>query len=324
MITWTFIKPANRVGGRKVASVLIVMYFGLFCACTDLEMEVVSEVSATYAEIQRVVVDAAFLDVSYVGDGGIEEVSLDGIIRSNRADFSIFHRQEGNTLYLSVDEKRNRGWGTLRAEGYLRLHGPKIMDVRIASGSGRVTANGITGELISISVSSGSIAIKDCQAETMELLAASGKVTGERLRGRLAMEVASGNLELIDLDGDVSANATSGNIRLTTIGGMVDAYTVSGNIRITGADHLGELKATSGNIRVTSSGLSPNTNLKASSGNINVQTTSLLEQYNFELSSGSGKVRLGDKQVSGTLLVDHGALHTIKGNVTSGNIELFR
>lgn len=235
MITWTFVKPAKRVGGRKVASVLIAMYFGLFCACADLEMEVVSEVSATYAEIQRVVVDAAFLDMS-----------------------------------------------------------------------------------------SGSIAIKDCQAETMELLAASGKVTGERLRGRLAMEVASGNLELIDLDGDVSANATSGNIRLTTIGGMVDAYTVSGNIRITGADHLGELKATSGNIRVTSSGLSPNTNLKASSGNINVQTTSLLEQYNFELSSGSGKVRLGDKQVSGTLLVDHGALHTIKGNVTSGNIELFR
>ncbi|MCC5937979.1 MAG: DUF4097 family beta strand repeat protein [Lunatimonas sp.] len=140
----------------------------------------------------------------------------------------------------------------------------------------------------------------------------------------LEMEVASGNLELIDLDGDVSAKTTSGNIRLTTIRGMVDANTVSGNIRIAGADHLGALKATSGNIRITSSGLSPNTNLKASSGNINLHTTSQLEDYNFELSSGSGKVRLGERQTSGTLLVDHGALHTIKGNVTSGNIEIFR
>jgi lia operon protein LiaG len=323
MMTRTFIKHSKRVQGMKFTA-LLLGFTSILYACEESEMEVVSEVSATYDEVREVVVDAAFLDASYTSGSDRQEVLVDAVIRSNGGDFTIAHRKDGHTLYIRVDTKRNGRRQGHRTEGYIRLSGPKTMDVRIESGAGRVTANGVSGESIYLDVASGSIEAKDCQAASIKLLATSGRVKGERLKGNLMMEAASGTLDLTDLEGDVTAKAYSGRIRLTNVSGMADAYAVSGSIQIVGASYLGSLKTSSGNIRVSASGLSPKTALKASSGNISLQTTSPLDGFNFDLSARSGKVRLGDRQASGTLFIDHGSLHTIKGEVASGKIEIFR
>jgi hypothetical protein len=72
----------------------------------------------------------------------------------------------------------------------------------------------------------------------------------------------------------------------------------------------------------TATGLSAETSLKASSGNIYIQTLSNLKNFNFNISSGSGLVRVGDSQSSGNLVINNGSANTIRGEVSSGKIEI--
>jgi formylmethanofuran dehydrogenase subunit C len=47
-----------------------------------------------------------------------------------------------------------------------------------------------------------------------------------------------------------------------------------------------------------------------------------IEEFNYNITTGSGKARVGTNQASGSLVINNGATSTIRGEVSSGKIEI--
>jgi len=124
------------------------------------------------------------------------------------------------------------------------------------------------------------------------------------------------------VNGNISAECSSGNLLVTDLVGKIDAKVSSGKIELERVTELGKLAASSGSISARQSGLGPNTVLTASSGTISIQTNSVLNHFNYDLSASSGSVKIGDTTSPGTLKINNGAAHTVKGLVGSGKIHI--
>jgi hypothetical protein len=299
-----------------------LLVFGM-TGCLDNNLDVVSDIQQDFSDITSIEVDGAFLEVEYQGETGKQDVSLDALLKSNsdKRYEIIYNVLDGNKLKIEV--KTNGGIsGNLKAEGYIRLTGPKAMLLDLETGSGRVSAKDVVSTETKLLVGSGEIYAKNISSSLISINSSSGNAYGEDMTGKVVSKVSSGNLEILRLDGNIDAEGSSGEIKLSDINGMVNVTISSGKIELEKVKALGKATLSSGQLFATTTGLSAETSLKASSGNIYIQTLSVLRNFNFNITTGSGSVRVGDSQSSGNLVINNGSAHTIRGEVTSGKIEI--
>ncbi|MEX2512966.1 MAG: DUF4097 family beta strand repeat-containing protein [Cyclobacteriaceae bacterium] len=315
---WNFYFPSRK--NLNVAGALM-LHLILFTSCLDPHLETVADIEESFAGITTIEVDAGFLPAEYVGDPDLEEVTLDALLRSNAGGSKdISYRVVGEKLTVTL-ENNGLGWG--RSEGHILLSGPPNMSLQMHSGSGEVHAENVMGDKIHLEVNSGRIHAKNLTALEIYLSASSGKVMGENIKGNTLAEVSSGKLSIQQLDGNLDAESSSGNMEFKGVNGLLNAKLSSGNINMEQVQALGKVTLSSGNVKGRGIGLSEHSFLKASSGNISVQTNSNLAAFNYEIHTGSGRAKVGESESSGTLIIMNGSPHTIKGEVSSGKIEIF-
>lgn len=314
----------NRI---KMKSRILLPLMGLMAvlslnSCLNNDLSIVSEINEEFSNITEIEVDGEFLDVSYEGQTGKLNVTLEALLRANSDKrHTIGFDVVGSKLIVKLDSK-NGGWGKYNSEGYIRLTGPKVMEVKLKVGSGSLTAKDITGVSPQFVAGSGNIQVSRVVGADISINSSSGVTTAADLAGKVGVTISSGRIDIQRVDGSIDAEASSGEIKLTDINGLVNTTVSSGKIELLRVLAIGKGQISSGQIFATSTGLSPSTNLKSSSGNIYIQTGSRLKDFNFNITAGSGSVRVGDSQSSGNLVINNGAAHTIRGEVSSGKIEI--
>lgn len=314
---WQFNFPSTR--NAPTAGLLVFAIFSL-TSCLDSQLETVSDIEESFAEITSVEVDAGFLPATYLGNPDLEEVSLDALLRStSNGGKTISYRVEGETLIVRLE---SNGLGFGRSEGHIRLTGPTDLSLRMHAGSGTVRAENVIGEHIDLEVNSGRVHAKHLEAPELYLAASSGEVVGESLKGETVATVSSGKIILKQLEGDLNAETSSGAMELEGINGLIHVTLSSGKIDMDGVQTLGRVHLSSGKVSGRNIGLSEHTSFKASSGTISLQTHSDLRAFNYDIHTGSGRARIGESQSSGILKIDNGSPHTIRGEVNSGTITL--
>lgn len=291
--------------------------------CLDNNLDVVADIQQDFSEITSIEVDGAFLEVEYQGETGKQDVSMDAFLKSNsdRRYEIIYNVIDGTKLKIEVKTKSGI-LGNLKAEGYVRLTGPKTMLLDLETGSGHVSAKDVVSTETMLQVGSGEIYAKNISSTIVTINSSSGNAYGEDIAAKVNALVSSGNLELKRVDGNVDAEGSSGEMKLSEINGTVDVTISSGKIELEKVKALGKASLSSGQLFATTTGLSSETSLKASSGNIYIQTLSVLRNFNFNITSGSGFVRVGDSQSSGNLVINNSSANTIRGEVSSGKIEI--
>jgi hypothetical protein len=301
----------------------LVGSFVFLSGCLGDDLDIVSELNQDFEGITAVEVDGSFMDVEYIGESGKQFLNLNAVLRSNSdRRYELKYRIVGSTLQVYIESNSGLFLGGARGEGLIKLSGPRNMKLDLEAGSGNVEASNVVATETNFQLGSGSITARNITSPRIFLDMSSGTGKIEEITGLVEANVVSGKLELIRVDGDVKADGSSGEIIFQDINGMVDANMSSGKLEMTNVKALGQINVSSGQLFATNTGLSPQTTLKASSGNIYIQTFSNLEDYNFNITSGSGTVRVGDSQSTGTLNINNGSAHTVRGEVSSGKIEI--
>ncbi|WP_194776034.1 DUF4097 family beta strand repeat-containing protein [Pararhodonellum marinum] len=299
----------------------LAIMFGL-TSCLDNDLSVVADIQEDFDNITEIEVDGGFLDVAYTGETGKQNVSLNAFLKANsNKRTSIDYKVEGSKLIVKVSSKSGF-LGNFRSEGHIRLSGPKTMLVDLETGSGNITASDIVAIEPNFFVGSGNLKVSRVSAETMYLTTSSGTLSGQDLTGKILSITSSGKIDIQKVEGNLDASGSSGEFKLKDINGLVNAVISSGKIEMQNILALGNAHVSSGKISAINTGLDPTTNIKVSSGNVNIQTFSNLGDFNYNISAGSGRIRVGESQSTGDLVIINGSAHTINGEVNSGNIEI--
>ncbi|PSL07905.1 DUF4097 family beta strand repeat-containing protein [Cecembia rubra] len=303
---------------------LLGLVLSSLTSCLGDDLSVVSEIQQDFEGITNIEVDAEFLEVKYTGASGRQVLSLDAELRSNSSKkFEVKYRVVGSTLFISVETNNRLFSGGAKADGHIRLTGPRTMLLNLEAGSGKVIIENVVSPSAEIEVGSGEIIVKNVAIPRLNVDLVSGRGKIEDVLGNIETSVSSGKLEVLRVEGNVEAESASGEIVLKDVTGLVNAQTVSGKIEMANARRIGDISISSGQLFATNSGLSPQTALKASSGNIYIQTNSNLRDFNFNITVGSGSARVGTSlSATGTLNINNGSSNTIRGEVGSGKIEI--
>ncbi|HSI76043.1 MAG TPA: DUF4097 family beta strand repeat-containing protein [Lunatimonas sp.] len=302
---------------------LLVIVSAMFLTgCLDDNLSVVSEINEEFSGIEKIEVDGGFLEVEYIGESGMQDVSMDAVLRSNSDKrYEIIYNVDGETLKIEIKTSKGIS-GNLKGEGQILLKGPRNILLDLESGSGKLSVQNVVSTETNMTVASGSIFANNISATNIFLSSSSGSVKAEDLTGKLNAVVSSGKMEFSGIDGNIDADGSSGELKFNGINGVVNATISSGKIEMNNVRFLGKMHLTSGQLFATNSGLGAETSLKVSSGSIYIQTLSNLSSFNFNITTGSGIARVGSQQASGSLIINNGASNTIRGEVSSGKIEI--
>lgn len=293
----------------------------VFLSSCNEELEVVQTINEEFSGITEIKVESGFLDVVYEGVSDQSEVYLNGLLESSRSGkFKIEYKIEGSILYVELEQNGPFGGG--RNRGNLYLTGPRHVDLEIESGSGKVNVSGVEFPELEFSAGSGYLEVEDIQTQILELEVGSGNIKATRISGNVEVEAGSGNITLQNIDGNVRTQASSGNIELKDIKGTLNSEMSSGRLFMNGVDEIQGLRVSSGLIEGLDVGLGSKTNLVSSSGNIQIRTFSNLQNFNFDLQGGSGRLAVGESASSGSLKINNGSTSTVRGQVSSGNLEI--
>lgn len=299
---------------------LLVSSALLFSSC-EREMELVQTIDEDFSGIQRIDIESGFLEVNYEAKTGQTLVSLDGILESSKSGaYQIDYSVTGNTLLIKLDKKSRFSGGNHR--GTINISGPRNLDLNVNSGSGKTQVFGIEFPNLDITSGSGGILVTNVKAPSIQLKAGSGTVEGYNLVGNVDIEVSSGRVEIDQMAGNLKIFASSGNVGVKRLTGKLNAELSSGNLEMANVTEIESLKVSSGNITGTAVGLGPKTNLVSSSGKISIQTFSNLRAFNFDFQAGSGRIVVGQSSSTGSIQINNGAPHTVRGSVSSGSIEI--
>lgn len=297
--------------------------FMLLSSCLGDDLTLVSEINQDFEGITNVEVDGSFMEVQYIGESGKQVLNLDAVLRSNSdKKYEVKYRIVESTLQVYIETNKGLFNGGAKGEGYIKLTGPRNMKLDLEAGSGKVDAQNVVATETKLQIGSGTITARNITSPQIFLDMSSGSAKIEDITGLVKATVSSGKLELQKIDGDVDADASSGEVILKEINGLVKSNISSGKIEMTNVKSIGQINVSSGQLFATNSGLSPQTTLKASSGIIYIQTFSNLGDYNYNITAGSGTIRVGESQSTGTLNINNGSAHTIRGELGSGKIEI--
>lgn len=203
------------------------------------------------------------LSADFRGDGSGNSLDLEmsGDVTSNRrkAVPSIITDKKGRTVIIRVYPENQTFFG-LSQRGSVRLDGivPSSFNgkIRAVMSSGDMAVHSFSVENMTLDSSSGKITAEDIRGELISMEVSSGDIEAERLTviDELKIRSSSGDLSLDDLSGEnIIVKASSGEMTLGTVlaAGLLDVHSSSGSIRadqLTGGELL--LKATSGKITV--------------------------------------------------------------------------
>lgn len=273
-----------------------------------------------YPNIKQIDVESGWLDVSYQGGEGTE-VAVEAYLASNVTDQDIVFVTVGEVLKVSY--KRSSGkynWNN-KNKGYLKITGPKFMQVNVRGSSGEINLTNLVSEHTEIQLTSGSVSARQIKGN-LKLISTSGTLSASDIDGTVVAKLTSGNAYLEKIGGTVSYESTSGSLDARDINGELNVRLTSGNAKIENAKQLGNLSFTSGNVRAVHSGLGSNTKFTGTSGNFTIQTNSDLKAYNYSLQAASGNLQVGDSSGSKSLELNNNASTWIKGTITSGTISI--
>lgn len=297
----------------------------LATACYFPENTETKEYEETFSGVKEIEVEGRFLEVSYEGRAGEQNVFLSALLEvPEDRGFEVKYRQSGSKLKIElVGDTEIVGWNFgSKMDGFITLIGPEEMKLDLKCSSGSVDVMNVSHEQVNLKASSGSIKVMGIEVDRGNIAASSGSIRGEGLAGNFDCQVSSGSIRLKDMLGDLTAKASSGSIKLEDIQGKVDVKVSSGSIRMNNVLEMGDISASSGSIRAEQSGFGPGSSFQANSGNIKIQTSSQLDDYNFEMKSGSGSIKVGNQSGSKSLKINNNSDHTVQGKVSSGSIRI--
>jgi lia operon protein LiaG len=273
-----------------------------------------------YNNITQIEVESGWLDVSYQGGEGTE-VSVEAYLESNISDQDIVFVTVGDVLKVSYKRSGEKYNWNGKNKGYLKITGPKSMQVSVRGSSGEINLTNLASENTVLQLTSGTVAAAQIKGN-LTLTSTSGTLKATGIEGNVEARLTSGNAFLENISGKVSYESTSGSLDARDIDGELNVRLTSGNAKIENAKQLGKLSFTSGNVRAINSGLGANTQLTGTSGNFTIQTTSDLKAYNYSLRAASGNLRVGGSSGTKSLELNNNAANTVRGNITSGNMTI--
>ncbi|MBM3425605.1 MAG: DUF4097 domain-containing protein [Bacteroidetes bacterium] len=273
-----------------------------------------------YNNIKQIEVESGWLDVSYQGGDGTE-VAVEAYLESNLSDQDIVFVTLGDVLKVSYKRSGEKYNWNGKNKGYIKITGPKSMQVSLRGSSGEINLNNLASETTVLQLTSGTVEAVQIKGN-LKLTSTSGTLKASGIEGNVEARLTSGNAYLENISGSVNYESTSGSLDAKNIDGVLSARLTSGNAKIENAKQLGQLSFTSGNVRAVNSGLGANTQFTGTSGNFTIQTTSDLKGYNYSLKAASGNIRVGNSGGGRTLELNNNASTWIKGNITSGNITI--
>lgn len=273
-----------------------------------------------YNNIKQIEVESGWLDVSYQGGEGTE-VSMEAYLESNIPDQDIVFVTLGDVLKVSYKRSGEKYNWNSKNKGYLKITGPKSMQVNVRGSSGEFNLTNLVSETTVLQLTSGTVTAAQIKGN-LKLTSTSGTLKATGIEGNVEARLTSGNAYLENISGSVNYESTSGSLDAKNIDGVLSARLTSGNAKIENAKQLGQLSFTSGNVRAVNSGLGANTQFTGTSGNFTIQTTSDLNAFNYSLRAASGNLRVGGSSGTKSLELNNNAANTVRGNITSGNMTI--
>ncbi|MFC4874984.1 DUF4097 family beta strand repeat-containing protein [Negadavirga shengliensis] len=287
-------------------------------------METISDIEMAFEGIEEIEVIGEALEISYRGGPEAKEVFLNGLLESNDASTEgISYHRSGNKLRV---EAKTGGMGSFlwgkRTAGFINLTGPEDIYLQMKSSSGSMDVSHVRHQKILLKASSGRIYASDIHSDDLQIQISSGRAEAEDLEGTVHLQLSSGRAGLKKTVGDVQFKGSSGFVEIIDVAGLVSGTMSSGKATLGNIAELGEIRLSSGMLEANNCGLGSKTYLQASSGFLKVTTHSSLEDFNFDFSVGSGSLTIGDRHSSNDLLIDNGAVVTVKGSVRSGKMDI--
>lgn len=273
-----------------------------------------------YNNIKQIEVESGWLDVSYQGGEGTE-VSVEAYLESNITDQDIVFVTLGDVLKVSYKRSGEKYNWNSKNKGYLKITGPKSMQVSVRGTSGEINLTSLVSENTVLQLTSGTVVAAQIKGN-LKLTSTSGTLKASGIEGHVEARLTSGNAYLENIGGSVNYESTSGSLDAKDIDGVLNVRLTSGNAKIENAKQLGQLSFTSGNMRAINSGLGANTQFYGTSGNFTIQTNSTLNSFNYSLRAASGNLRVGSSSGSKSLELNNNASNWIKGTITSGHITI--
>lgn len=273
-----------------------------------------------YNNIKQIEVESGWLDVSYQGGEGTE-VSVEAYLESNITDQDIVFVTLGDVLKVSYKRSGEKYNWNSKNKGYLKITGPKSMQVSVRGTSGEINLTNLVSENTVLQLTSGTVVAAQIKGN-LKLTSTSGTLKASGIEGHVEARLTSGNAYLENIGGSVNYESTSGSLDAKDIDGVLNVRLTSGNAKIENAKQLGQLSFTSGNMRAINSGLGANTQFYGTSGNFTIQTNSTLNSFNYSLRATSGNLRVGSSSGSKSLELNNNATIWIKGTITSGHITI--
>ncbi len=203
-----------------------------------------------------------------------------------------------------------RNWQCLEYSVWLReveyrITIPSQFSVNVATSGGRISVNGLKGE-VSAHTSGGSLHFDHIDG-AVNGRTSGGSITLAGVKGKTVVHTSGGSIHVSEVTGDVDASTSGGSISVDRVSGSVRAHTSGGRISLDGA--TGAIDASTSGGSVTASLLAQpqqECRLSTSGGSINVRL-SKDAHLNLDASTSGGKVST-DFPVNGVSDRHHRAL----------------
>jgi DUF4097 and DUF4098 domain-containing protein YvlB len=295
----------------------------MLSSCLSDDLSLVSQYQQDFEGITKLEVNAGFLDIEYIGEGGASFVNLEVMLRSNsKKKYEVDHRFEGRTLIVNLKSNNRLFGNSATGEGTIKLKGPRNMLLDLDSDSGSISVDNVASASCSFETNSGSIFLKNITSPTINIRTISGFSNIEKSLGIIRSFSDSGGLSLVEHEGNLEVETENGKLYAKDLNGQLNFKANSGDIELVKTKSIGNIQFSSGQLVATNSGLSSQTKLKASSGDIFIQTFTNLKEFNFDIKMGVGSVKVGEHEENGSLKINNEAPNTIHGEVESGKIEI--
>jgi|GEM_PF-3189031 len=248
--------------------------------------------------------DIADLTVIKTGGKSLEVlVQYDG---SMKKDMDLSFDQSRGTVTIEQEYHGRGSWGK-ETELEIRLQIPEGVDLRVASASGDIVIEGMSGEL-NVSVASGDVEVRELSGSfkiqsasgdvevysadgSGKISTASGDVKVHEAEGPLTISTASGDVEAESVNQEISISTASGDIELDRIATVTKASAASGDISVKDCMGAGELSTASGDIRCEGLKNVERAEFSSASGDVEVSMDGDI-RGKLSLSAASGDVKL--------------------------------
>lgn len=236
----------------------------------------------------------------------VEALRDDEITREAIAEMTIEVRDRGGFHEVVVEApKRSGGWLGALGRGPkigVRVRCPNGADVRVATSSADVDANGRFG---------------DVEANT-----ASGDVSFEHASGSFRATGASGDIVVREVGGTCSIKTASGDVRIGRVLGPLSANLVSGDVEVGEAFDDVSIATVSGDQEVGSIRGGEHAKVQSVSGDVRVGIAPGLRLW-IDGSSVSGSMR-SELELEDAPAADEGPVVELKARTVSGDVQIVR